>query len=110
MDKDWDIDISPQTLKEYTERHSPKSCARIMSILGKKQPFYQAIRSEIGQELLKDVIYRLELLLEKIIEDDPNKKITNQEKTEYRVLKKIAETWSLRIQKYLDKVDKLKRG
>jgi hypothetical protein len=103
---EWDIEITPKVLEDYVGRHNPQKCARIMSVLGKKQPFYQAIRSDIGKELLKDVIVRLETLLEKAIDDT----ITSNEKAEYRVLKGLADTWSTRIHTYLGKIHKLKAG
>jgi hypothetical protein len=103
---EWDIEITPKVIEDYVARHNSKSCARVMSVLGKKQPFYQAIRSEIGKELLKDVIVRMETLLEKAIDDE----ITDKEKAEYRVLKGLAETWATRIHGYLGKIHKLKAG
>ena len=103
---EWDVEITPQVIEDYVKRHNAKSCTRIMSVLGKKQPFYQAIRTEIGRELLKDMIMKLEQLLEKAINDD----ITEKEKAEYRVLKELSETWAIRIHAYLQKVHKLKAG
>jgi len=110
MADEWDVEITPETLENFVRKHGAKSCARIMSVLGKKQPFYQAIRSEVGQELLKDVINRLEIILDKYIKDDPKNKVTDAEHAEYRVLFNLAETWSVRIQRYLNKIQKLKQG
>lgn len=105
MDK-WDIDITPQTIEDYAKKHGSRSCARIMSVLGKKRPFYDAIRTEIGQELLKDNIIRLEELLDKQIEKPDE--MTNDDRVEYKVLKRLTETWAGRIKSYVGKIDKLK--
>lgn len=107
---DWHVEITPETIERYAKKHGSSSCARIMSVLGKKQPFYEAIRTEIGQELLKDVIQKLEILLEKSILDDVKDPMTDNDKAEYRILKNLAETWAGRIHTYRNKVKKLKRG
>lgn len=107
---EWDINITPETIENYTKKHGSQSCARIMSVLGKKQPFYEAIRTDIGQELLKDVIQKMEILLEKAIVDDPTNPMTDADKAEYRVLKNLAETWANRIHSYRGKIQKLKEG
>lgn len=103
---DWDIDITPKTIEDYAKKHGARSCARIMSVLGKKRPFYDAIRTELGLELLKDNIIRLEDLLEKQIEKPDE--MTDDDRVEYKVLKRITETWAGRIKSYVDKIDKLK--
>jgi len=91
-------------LESYVARHGSRNAARVMSMLGKKLPFVEAIKSEIGQELLKDAIAKLEILLGKGFENTA----TDDEKAEYRVLKSIIETWSKRIALYTKGVKKLR--
>jgi hypothetical protein len=93
-------------LEKYVARHGSRNATRVMSMLGKKLPFVEAIKSEIGQELLKDAIAKLEILLEKGFENTA----TDDEKAEYRVLKSIVETWSKRIALYTKGVKKLKNN
>ena len=108
---DWDVgEITPQTLERFTRKHGAKNCTRIMSVLGKKAAFYEAIRTDLGRELLKDIITKLEILLDKQIEDSSDDPMTQNDKAEYRVLKNLADTWALRISRYRSQVQKLKEG
>lgn len=83
-----------------------KKTARLLSILGKQQQFYNAVSSPIGAELMNDVIGLMEAKLELII----NETATEKDKAEYRVLKQIALTWSDKINDYLRNIEKVKSG
>ena len=77
----------------------------LLSVLGKQVSFIQAYDSEVGQQLLKDVIALMEHHLEAIIEE----KATPEERAEFRVLRKILFKWSERINAYRANVDKINR-
>lgn len=92
-------------IEGFVQKHGSRNCARIMSMLGKKQPFVEAMQSEVGQQILKEAVTRLEILLEKGFENTA----TDDEKAEYRVLKKIVENWSSQIATYNKGVKRLKQ-
>ena len=86
--------VSKSAIEKFQKRHGKKA-ARILSILGEKlQPFYRAIQSDIGQELLKDAIFKMNEILEKIIDETADSK----DLAEFRVLRHITLEWSKKIQ------------
>lgn len=112
QDKDWELpEITPQTIAEFSQKHSPNHCNRLLSVLGKNKAFYNAVSSEIGQELLKDIVFKMEYLIERQIyetETDPAKAAI--ERADYRCYKELLDKWSSRISNYIEKTNKLKRG
>jgi len=70
--------------------------AQTLSILGKHQPFVEAINSELGKQLLKDAIGLHESLLGKIA----TLTATPEETMEYMAIRKIIMKWSERIATY----------
>jgi hypothetical protein len=82
-----------------------------MELAGKYRPFADALRSEVGRELLRDVMVKMEILLEAIIQDKPPKKMTmDQVKAEYRVLRDILNRWSEKVHKYDATIQKMKEA
>lgn len=68
-----------------------------ISLLGKLNPFMLAMKSPVGQEILRDDIDRHEELLKKMYEEN----ITPQELAEFRYLKGRLKKVSDRISLYL---------
>jgi len=95
-------DISANVLDEFLEKHKYKFKSdkegkayqnRLFANLNKVRPFQEAIKSEIGKELLRDVTNDMDLIIEKII----NEKASDEELAEYRALRRIAFRWANRI-------------
>ena len=80
-----------------------KRSMQMMSYLGKRAPFVQALKTPIGKELLDDIIKMMQLRLDKIIEEKANSK----DLAEYRVLKELSTKWVDRINKYQEGKEKL---
>lgn len=100
--------INKHDVELFLAIHGQKG-SKTLSLLGKFQPFYNAINSEIGRELLKDVQIKMEYLLECIIRESYPKKMSETHvKAEYRVLRDILYKWSERIEKYLMAKNKIK--
>lgn len=89
-------------VEKYLTSHGKKA-AMTLSIMSRLNFFIQAMNSTIGQELLSDDIARHEELLIKIYEEDA----TDQEKAEFRYLKKRLRTISGRIAEYAKHVDEV---
>lgn len=85
-------DPTAKEIEAYMERHG-KHAAMVLKQLGKDLAFVQAIRSPIGQELLKDDVDRLHELLEKIW----NESISTQDMAEFRFLKSRISKVSARL-------------
>lgn len=75
-----------------------KNFNTIVNYLAKNQPFVEATKTELGQELLKDMLNDMDILLAKIIDE----KATELEKAEFRVLRKLSHKWIDRINKYTE--------
>ena len=89
-------------LKELLKRGNRG--AILLSTLGLKHRFIEAINSEIGKKLLSDLIFRMEGLLDKII----NGPATIEEKAEYIVTRDLIYKWSERIAEYEELLKKAK--
>ncbi len=75
-----------------------------LSTLGKLQPFAECIESDFGKVLLGDLISRHEELLDKVAEV----KATEEDKIEFRIVKKILLDFAAKINLYNNRVEAIK--
>ena len=75
----------------------------LLSLLGKQTGFIEALDSPVGKEVLKDLLKQEENLLQKIVEETASQ----EEKAEFRVIKKLISQWVKRISAYLINLNKL---
>lgn len=92
-----DFRLNDEQIASFQKKHG-KAGSKILSAMGSTyHPFYVAIQTDIGQELLKDSLSRMESLLEKIV----NEKATNKDIADYRATQRIVRTWSKKIEAYM---------
>ena len=89
------MEISNAQYEKFLGTHGNKA-GMVISALAKKSKFKEAIESELGQELLSDVLACMEEILPKII----NEKATTQEKAEFRALRMISNRWQDKLASY----------
>lgn len=89
-------DPSLKDVESYLSSHG-KRASMTISLLGRLNPFMLAMKSSVGQEILRDDIDRHEELLKKMYEEN----ITSQELAEFRYLKSRIKKVSDRISLYL---------
>ncbi len=77
---------------------------KILQILGKQMKFAKALDSEIGKELLKDLLVMYEVRFEKIVNETAN----NKDLAEFRICRELLEVWANRISNFLDNIKQLK--
>jgi len=87
--------VTAEQLADYLKRKG-RAGSQTLSVLGKYQPFIEAINSEIGQQILKDAIGLHESLLFKVADLTA----TPDETMEYKAIRKIILKWSERIATY----------
>jgi len=98
-------EITLEIIEEHARKHGRKGTAQLMSVLGRKQPMFQALtKSESVKIILKNAMGRMNELLDKIIED----KCSIEEKHEYNSLMKIFGDWSTELDTYNKHYKKLK--
>ena len=95
------VDQLEQFIKRYGRRAS-----HTMSVLGKYDPFVQAIQTEVGQQLMKDDIDRHEYLLNKVYEEQAN----DSEFAEFRYLKRRLLTVAERITIWMEAMKSVKNN
>lgn len=98
-------DVTMADIEEFLRKEG-KHGERVLATLGKNSQFLNAMATPLGQELLKDSVARLEVTLEKIV----NEQATPQELAEYRVLRDLVYTWAERITRYVSDLKKVKGG
>jgi hypothetical protein len=96
-------EITFEQLKKFMAVHGEKG-SKTLSIAGKLKPFYTALNTEIGQIILNDLLIKMEVLLDKIIEESATKK----DLAEYRVVRKLLINWSNKIALYEETKKKIK--
>ena len=77
---------------------------KVLSTLGKLQPFMECVQSEIGFTLLRDLIDRYEALLEKV----SNLEATEIELLELKTTKSLILSFATRINEYNNRVSEIK--
>lgn len=95
-----------EDLDQYRRKHGAKNAMRVLSFLGKNAAFVTAIRTELGQSIMQDLVVRMEYLLEKVIQGT----ITEEERLEYKISRGILESWAAKIAGYEKAINKLKKG
>lgn len=78
--------------------------ATLAEQLAKESPFVEAIQSEVGQELIKFWLIEADRLLAKIIDE----KATDEERAEFRVIKKQVNNIVSRVNEYHRKLNDYK--
>lgn len=99
-----DKEINLEEIQEFTRRHGRPMANRLLSILGKHHDFYEAYNTKVGQELLKDLMAKMDMLLGKLVDGQ----ITEEERLEYKICREIFDAWMKRIKIYTNHVNKLK--
>ena len=84
-------------IERFRERHGPRRTSHLLSMLGKRQPLFDAMHSDIGQALFKDTVDELDNLFNKILNDDH----TREDTMKYKILKSLIEQWALKLNTYL---------
>jgi len=87
-------------------RQSGKRGQEVLGSLIKNLTFIDVFNTQIGHELLKDLLKRGNELLDVIA--DPDKEATVGEKAEYKVVRLLITTWATRIENYLHLVGEIK--
>lgn len=104
--KGLETNITLKDIQDHTSKHGRRRTQMILSRLGRKYEFIEVIKTSIGQQLLKDVMVRMDEIFNKNLK----LKITEEERIEYEILKKLSETWIARIHSYLQTANKLKEN
>ena len=97
-------EITPADIEKFAEIHGKKKANFTLSQLSRKSKFYQAMQTDIGQELLRDVLVKCEKLLPKIID----RNATEEETIEYRIVSDIFSRWAGKIGDYQKLRNKVK--
>lgn len=77
---------------------------QLIEYLAKNGKFVDATKTEIGQELLKDMLNGINALFPKVY----NEKASAQELAEFRILRGMCDKWTTRIADYNNKLTEWK--
>jgi len=99
----YENEITIEGIEKFLSIHGQRG-AKTLSLAGKQRPFIEALSSKMGQELLRDMMVRMEVILDKIIEET----VSKEELAEYRVLRDIFKKWAKRIMIFEETKKKIK--
>ncbi len=97
------MEISQEQVIKFL-REKGKRGAQTLSVLGKYAPFMQAIQSEIGKELLRDLNTMHDELLDKI----SSLTATESDRASYQAVKNLILRFCEKINRYEAEMSKLK--
>jgi hypothetical protein len=95
---------SNKEVMEYIAKMG-KHGGKTLSILGKSQDFINAVNSQVGKQLLEDLILQHEALLIKIARFDA----TDEDKADFKAVGRMLLVWTEKIVAYESKLRQLKR-
>ena len=95
--------ISLEHIQAHTRRTNPRATSKLLSIIARKRKFVDQINTELGQILFGKITTRLEELFEKIAEEKADEK----EKMEFRVTRRLIESWAERMDEYVKSKNKM---
>ena len=78
---------------------------RTLSLLGQNQEFITAMNTPVGKEILNDLIREHEILLDRIASLDA----TEEEKMQYKVVRKMLLVWSSKIAAFENRIQEIKK-
>jgi hypothetical protein len=84
-----------QMVMSYLEKMGKRG-ELVISTLGKKQGFIDAVNSKLGKEIMEDLISMYEDGLAKIIQFDANE----EDKAEFKAVSKLIDIWVSKITDY----------
>ena len=76
---------------------------RTLEILGKNLKFIDALNTEVGLELLKDLVSMHETAFQKVASLDA----TDEDKVNYKLLQSLINKWSIHISYYFEALQKV---
>jgi len=79
---------------------------RTLSLLGQYNEFIVAMNTTVGRELLSDLVREHEGLLDKI----SGLEATEEEKMQYKVVRRMLLAWSGKIAAFENKIQEIKRA
>ena len=103
-EESWGLNISIDDIEAFSKKHGAKPTKLLMAVLGKNHSFFHASQTEVGKELLKDLMNQMDNLMLKIVNDDA----TEEDKIGYRVRREIFTIWCEKINNYYKHAKKLK--
>jgi hypothetical protein len=96
------VKLNAVDVEEYLKRFG-KQGTMVLSTLGKLQPFVACMESEIGKEILANIIQRYEILMEKVVD----MAATDAERVELKVTKQMILAFANQIQAYNARVERV---
>lgn len=83
-------------LISLAKKMGSKNASILLSVLGKDKQFLSALDTEVGQELLKDVVTSIERIVELILKEKEDEK----DRAELRAYRSIINRWKGRINRF----------
>ena len=97
--------VDEKTIELYARANGGLKAQKMINVLSKTHGFVSAFKDKVGQEVLLDALQRSEEILDKIVEE----KATEEERAEFRALKKIISKWQKIWAVHNEALSKLKK-
>lgn len=81
--------VDKETIALYARANSGPKAQKMIKVLSKTHGFVAAFSNPVGQEVMLDAMQSSEAILDKIVEESA----TEEERAEFRALKKIIARW-----------------
>lgn len=99
------LEVTADQLSTYLRTFGKRGQVNL-SILGRVSRFVEAMRTEVGKEMLLDLANEHERLLARVA----SLSASEEEKAEYRVIRALLTKWSQKISFYYEETDKIRKS
>jgi hypothetical protein len=103
LDRIGHTKLTLERLEAFIHKVERRRAKDVVAMMSKSQPFIESIRTELGQQLLKDVVARQAELLEKVYDGT----LSEDDRHELRALKIIQERWETKIVNFIKVLDEI---
>lgn len=100
----WMSEVTPAHIEKFLAIHGRKG-VKTLSLLGRINRLKEALQTPVGQELLQEIMTKMEVRLQKILDRES----TDQEEIEYNTLRELFLAYTDKIVKYYNLAEKVKK-
>ena len=108
MRKDSKRYFSEKDIERFAEKFSGKRANDLLSLIGMQEPFFRAMDTDIGKELLTHATKLLNESAQKFLDEKATPREQLYARVRFNVLKEILEKWGRKIDTYYNSINTLK--
>jgi len=99
------VELTSKDVERYIAKTRPREAGAVLSALNRSKKFMDAIRSDVGRELLEEVSKELQRLFDLIVDE----KAEPKDLATFRAYRHIGLAWGKKIAEYRKLTERVKK-